>query len=72
MKRVPKRILQLIERRERAQELANNITMELDEYLEENNIEFEYTNSHICLFTEPEMVANKLRETLEEKNNGEE
>ena len=72
MKRVPKRILQLIERRERAQELANNITMELDEYLEENNIEFEYTNSHICLFTEPEMVANKLRETLEGKNNGEE
>lgn len=60
MKRVPKRILQLIKRRERAQILANNITMELDEYLEENNIEFEYTNSHICLFTEPEMVANKV------------
>lgn len=66
MKKVPKRILQLIERRERAQMLANNITMELDEYLENNNIEFEYTNSHICLFTEPEMVANKLREVLEE------
>lgn len=72
MKRVPKRILQLIERRERAQELANNITMELDEYLEENNIEFEYTNSHICLFTEPEMVANKFRETLEEETDGKE
>ena len=72
MKRVPKRIFQLIERRERAQELANNITMELDEYLENHYIEFEYTNSHICLFTEPEMVANKLRETLEEEINGEE
>jgi hypothetical protein len=24
------------------------------------------------LFTEPEMVANKLRETLEEENNGKE
>lgn len=72
MKKVPKRILQLIERRERAQMLVNNITMEIDEYLEENNIEFEYTNSHICLFTEPEMVANKLRETLEEEINGEE
>ena len=71
MKRVPKRILQLIERRERAQMLANNITMELDEFLEKNNIEFEYTNSHICLFTEPEMVANKLRETLEAEINGE-
>ena len=72
MKKVPKRILQLIERREKAQELANNITMELDIFLEENNIEFEYTNSHICLFTEPEMVANKLRETLEETIDGEE
>jgi hypothetical protein len=72
MKRVPKRILQLIERRERAQMLANNITMELDEYLEKQDIEFEYTNSHICLFTEPEMVANKLREVLEEETNGKE
>ena len=71
MKKVPKYILQLIERRERAQMLANNITMELDEYLEKNNIEFEYTNSHICLFTEPEMVGNKLRETLEETIDGE-
>ena len=72
MKRVSKRILQLIERRERAQMLANNITMELDEFLENNDIEFEYTNSHICLFTEPEMVANKLREVLEEETNGKE
>lgn len=70
MKKVPQYILKKIEQRERAQQLANNITMELDEYLEKNNIEFEYINSHICLFTEPEMVANKLREALEEDEDG--
>ena len=60
MKRVPKRILQLIERRERAQELANNITMELDEFLELFGIDEETKKEEILSNVNYELVIGAI------------
>lgn len=38
------------------------------EDLEENNIDFEYVCSHICLYTEPNMVARTLINKLQENS----
>ena len=66
MNKTPKYILDKIQQRAKYQARANKLTLEIDEYLEKNNIEFEYTISHVCLFTEPAMVARVLTSKLTE------
>lgn len=64
MNKVPKHIINKIIQRRKYQARANKLTIEIDEYLKKNNIDFEYVCSHIALFCEPEMVAHELIELL--------
>lgn len=64
MNKVPKHIIDKIIQRRKYQAKANKLTIEIDEYLKKNNIEFEYVCSHIALFCEPETVEHELIELL--------
>ena len=64
MNKVPKHIIEKILQRRKYQEKANKLTIEIDQYLKKNNIDFEYVCSHIALFCEPEMVEHELIKLL--------
>ena len=64
MNKVPKHIIDKINQRCKYQAKANKLTIQIDEYLKKNNIDFEYVCSHIALFCEPEMVAHELIKLL--------
>lgn len=64
MYKVPKHIIDKIIQRRKYQAKANKLTIEIDEYLKKNNIDFEYVCSHIALFCEPEMVEHELIKLL--------
>ena len=64
MSKVPKHIIDKIIQRRKYQARANKLTIEIDEYLKKNNIDFEYVCSHIALFCEPEMVEHELIKLL--------
>ena len=64
MSKVPKHIIDKIIQRRKYQARANKLTIEIDEYLKKNNIDFEYVCSHITLFCEPEMVEHELIKLL--------
>lgn len=64
MNKVPKYIIDKISQRYKYQARANKLTIEIDEYLKKNNIDFEYVCSHISLFCEPETVAHELIKLL--------
>lgn len=64
MSKVPKYIIDNIIKRRKYQARANKLTIEIDEYLKKNNIDFEYMCSHIALFCEPEMVEHELIDLL--------
>ena len=64
MSKVPKHIIDKVLQRHKYQAKANKLTIEIDEYLKKNNIDFEYVCSHIALFCEPEMVAQELIKLL--------
>lgn len=60
MSKVPKYIIDKIIQRRKYQARANKLTIEIDDYLKKNKIDFEYVCSHIALFCEPEMVEHEL------------
>lgn len=64
MNKVPKYIIDKISQRCKYQARANKLTIEIDNYLKKNNIDFEYVCSHIALFCEPEMVEHELIKLL--------
>lgn len=64
MNKVPKYIIDNIIQRRKYQAKANKLTIEIDNYLRKNNIDFEYVCSHIALFCEPEMVEHELIKLL--------
>ena len=64
MNKVPKHIIDKIIQRRKYQAKANKLTIEIDNYLKKNNIDFEYVCSHIALFCEPEMVEHELIKLL--------
>ena len=64
MNKVPKNIIDKIIQRRKYQAKANKLTIEIDNYLKKNNIDFEYVCSHIALFCEPEMVEHELIKLL--------
>ena len=64
MNKVPKHIIDKIIQRRKYQARANKLTIEIDEYLKKNNIDFEYVCSHIALFCEPELVEHELIKLL--------
>ena len=64
MSKVPKHIIDKIIQRRKYQARANKLTIEIDEYLKKNNIDFKYICSHIALFCEPEMVEQELIKLL--------
>ena len=64
MNKVPKHIIDKIIQRCKYQAKANKLTIEIDNYLKKNNIDFEYVCSHIALFCEPEMVEHELIKLL--------
>ena len=64
MSKVPKHIIDKIIQRRKYQARANKLTIEIDEYLKKNNIDFKYVCSHITLFCEPEMVEHELIKLL--------
>lgn len=64
MNKVPKHIIDKILQRRKYQTKANKLTIEIDNYLKKNNIDFEYVCSHIALFCEPEMVEHELIKLL--------
>ena len=64
MSKVPKHIIDKIIQRRKYQARANKLTIEIDEYLKKNNIDFKYVCSHIALFCEPEMVEHELIKLL--------
>ena len=64
MNKVPKNIIDKIIQRRKYQARANKLTIEIDEYLKKNNIDFKYVCSHIALFCEPEMVEHELIKLL--------
>ena len=67
MSKVPKHIIDKIIQRRKYQARANKLTIEIDEYLKKNNIDFEYVCSHIALFCEPELVEHELIKLLTEE-----
>ena len=67
MSKVPKHIIDKVIQRHKYQAKANKLTIEIDEYLKKNNIDFEYVCSHIALFCEPQMVAQELIKLLTEE-----
>ena len=64
MNKVPKHIIDKVIQRHKYQARANKLTIEIDDYLKKNNIDFEYVCSHIALFCEPEMVEHELIKLL--------
>lgn len=68
MSKVPKYIIDAIHRRRVYQAKASKLTIEIDNYLKKNNIDFEYVCSHIALFCEPEMVEHELIKLLTTEN----
>lgn len=68
--RVPKYIEKKILKRAKLQERATILQQEIDNWCEKHNIELKYSVSHVCLFTEPMMVAlhtiNEIKESKED------
>ena len=64
--KVPKHIEQKILRRASMQMKANSLQREIENWCEDHNIELTYCISHVCLFTEPGMVALTTKSDIEE------
>ena len=64
--KVPKYIKQKILVRCEAQAKANRLQIEIEEWFEKRGIDIgEYNGTHVCLYTEPTMVAKTHLQILE-------
>lgn len=66
--KIPKYIEKKIYDRAMAQRKASCLQGEIEEWCEKHNVELEYNISHICLFTEPDMVAIDTIERIKKAN----
>jgi hypothetical protein len=56
--KIPKYIKQKIQARGEAQAKANSLQKEIEEWFEKRGLDIgTYQGSHVCLYTEPRMVA---------------
>ena len=65
--KVPKYIEKKILQRAAAQMRANSLQKEIENWCKDHNIELTYCISHVCLFTEPGMVALTTKHDIEER-----
>lgn len=64
---IPKYIKKKILDRAKLQRRANVLQQDIDDWCKSHGIETEYSKTHICLLTEPSMVAVSTIEEIEEK-----
>lgn len=63
--KLPKYMRKKIIMRAKAQQTANNLQLEIEEWCEKNSVNLEYAITHVCLYTEPAMVALDTIERIE-------
>ena len=66
--KVPKYIEKKIRKRAMLQGAANVLQEEIEDWCAKHNIELEYSGTHICLYTEPGIVAIDTIERIEKHN----
>ena len=63
--KIPKHIEKKLAVRRNLQERANELSSEIEKWLEKNGVEVEYINTHVCIYTEPGMVEITTKRAIE-------